>query len=296
MAGFQKLTYRGAFRNAGKCSRSIPAIPNKQITVTKNKYMATEKPKSPGKKSAPAKKKPDLKMQKVQARWTFPSEERAELGLTAGREHDEIGNLESQLASIKKDYASKIEAAENRRNQAFAKMKDGFEMREIEAIVIFNAPAKGRKSIFRYDSTKKGGKGEFVIEEPMTPGDFQQELFDAEKPGTAKGETPEFSDELIKSATEAVRKNGKASIAFLQRTFTLGYSACTRLMDKLESLGVVGPSKGSEPREIKTPPLNPVLSEDVAEKISNPPANDVEPVTKTAAQIREDLRNEMPED
>lgn len=253
------------------------------------------KPKSPGKKSAPAKKKPDLKIQKVHARWKFTGDEMAELGRLAGREQDEIGNLESQVASIKKEYASKIEAAENRRNNAFSKLKDGFEMREIDAIVLFNTPSKGRKSIFRYDGAKKGGKGDFVIEEAMTPADMQAELFDAEQPGESKGETPEFSEEQIKNATEAVRKNGKASIAFLQRTFALGYTACTRLMDKLEALNVVGPSKGSEPRDIIAPPLNPVLPEAVAEKLSNPPENDAGPV-KTAAQIREELRNEMPED
>ena len=36
----------------------------------------------------------------------------------------------------------------------------------------------------------------------------------------------------------------------LQRRFNLGYNRAGRIMDQLESSGIVGPAKGSKPREV----------------------------------------------
>jgi len=39
-------------------------------------------------------------------------------------------------------------------------------------------------------------------------------------------------------------------VSLLQRRLKLGYGRAARLMDELEDRGVVGPSKGAEPRDI----------------------------------------------
>jgi S-DNA-T family DNA segregation ATPase FtsK/SpoIIIE len=57
-------------------------------------------------------------------------------------------------------------------------------------------------------------------------------------------------DELYEEARQAVIEAGKASTAFLQRKFRIGYSRAARLLDLLEERGVIGPQDGASPREI----------------------------------------------
>jgi|GEM_PF-4035486 len=58
-------------------------------------------------------------------------------------------------------------------------------------------------------------------------------------------------DDLYEEAKQAVIEAGKASTSYLQRKLRVGYSRAGRLMDMLEENSVIGPAKGSEPREIK---------------------------------------------
>ncbi len=53
-------------------------------------------------------------------------------------------------------------------------------------------------------------------------------------------------DEVVKFVTD-IRK---ASASILQRKFKIGYNRASRLMDKLEEDGIIGPSQGSKPREV----------------------------------------------
>ncbi|MBI9051038.1 MAG: DNA translocase FtsK 4TM domain-containing protein [Anaerolineaceae bacterium] len=52
------------------------------------------------------------------------------------------------------------------------------------------------------------------------------------------------ADDLMDRAIELVRNSGKASASMLQRKLRIGYPRAARLMDELEEMGVVGPSKG----------------------------------------------------
>ncbi|TSC68219.1 MAG: DNA segregation ATPase FtsK/SpoIIIE, partial [Parcubacteria group bacterium Gr01-1014_56] len=60
----------------------------------------------------------------------------------------------------------------------------------------------------------------------------------------------EVDDSMVEEARRVVIESGKASTSFLQRKLSLGYSRAARIMDILESKGVVGPQNGSKPREI----------------------------------------------
>lgn len=58
--------------------------------------------------------------------------------------------------------------------------------------------------------------------------------------------------ELILQCVEIIRAEQKASVSQLQRRLRLGYTRAARIMDVLEKAGIVGPSKGAEPRDIPT--------------------------------------------
>jgi S-DNA-T family DNA segregation ATPase FtsK/SpoIIIE len=73
------------------------------------------------------------------------------------------------------------------------------------------------------------------------------------KPASSMNEEEEASDEdeeLIQQCIEVIRSEQKASVSLLQRRLKLGYGRAARLMDELERRGIVGPSKGAEPRDI----------------------------------------------
>ena len=57
-------------------------------------------------------------------------------------------------------------------------------------------------------------------------------------------------EELIEKCIDVIRSEAKASVSLLQRRLRLGYTRAARIMDDLESRGIVGPSKGAEPRDI----------------------------------------------
>lgn len=57
-------------------------------------------------------------------------------------------------------------------------------------------------------------------------------------------------DELLNEAIETVVRAEQASVSMLQRRFRIGYNRAARLMDMMESRGIVGPSDGSRPRKV----------------------------------------------
>lgn len=60
----------------------------------------------------------------------------------------------------------------------------------------------------------------------------------------------EAVDELLNAAIEFVIRSEKASTSLLQRQFRIGYNRAARMIDEIEARGVIGPSRGSKPREV----------------------------------------------
>jgi len=65
-----------------------------------------------------------------------------------------------------------------------------------------------------------------------------------------QGEGKAEKDELYKEARELVLARGRASTSYLQRRLAIGYNRAARIMEQLEKEGIVGPSRGSKPREV----------------------------------------------
>ena len=57
-------------------------------------------------------------------------------------------------------------------------------------------------------------------------------------------------DPLFEKAAYSVVHTQMGSIAMLQRQFSIGYNRTGRLMDQLESVGIVGPAYGAQPRDV----------------------------------------------
>ena len=57
-------------------------------------------------------------------------------------------------------------------------------------------------------------------------------------------------DEYFDDAVKMVLEVGQASVSMLQRRMRLSYTRAARIIDSMEEEGIIGPYRGSKPREI----------------------------------------------
>jgi S-DNA-T family DNA segregation ATPase FtsK/SpoIIIE len=76
---------------------------------------------------------------------------------------------------------------------------------------------------------------------------YQKEMIPTEE---AEPAVMESEDELFSDAVKLIVDMQTASVSMLQRRFRIGYSRAARLIDTMESKGIVGPYEGSKPREV----------------------------------------------
>ncbi len=68
--------------------------------------------------------------------------------------------------------------------------------------------------------------------------------------GSGKNVSVDGEDPLTTRALNLIYQEGKASASLLQRRLSVGYSRAARILDQLQSAGIIGPAQGSKPREI----------------------------------------------
>lgn len=60
----------------------------------------------------------------------------------------------------------------------------------------------------------------------------------------------EDDDPLYEKALEIVLQQGRASASYIQRRLKIGYNRASRLVELMEEKGIVGPARGSKPRDL----------------------------------------------
>lgn len=76
---------------------------------------------------------------------------------------------------------------------------------------------------------------------------IMEKMAQSDEPGD---EDFDVLDEKYEKAVDIVIKTGQASISGLQRKLRVGYNRAARMIEAMESQGIVGPSDGVKPREV----------------------------------------------
>ena len=90
----------------------------------------------------------------------------------------------------------------------------------------------------------------FIAEQKGYPQAFLLPEYSDEKDMDASGFDANDRDPLFEDAAKLIVNAQMGSTSLIQRRMKLGYNRAGRLMDQLESAGIVGPSQGSKPREV----------------------------------------------
>ncbi|MDR2655622.1 MAG: DNA translocase FtsK [Oscillospiraceae bacterium] len=78
----------------------------------------------------------------------------------------------------------------------------------------------------------------------------RQAVADKKSPLSSGGDGDEDIDGMYAKAVECVVEAGQASTSLLQRRLKLGYARAARMMDMMEERMIIGPPKGSLPRQV----------------------------------------------
>ncbi len=83
------------------------------------------------------------------------------------------------------------------------------------------------------------------------PDAFHLPEFNEDEPVGSKELDPDSRDELFSEAARLIVQNQQGSTSLLQRKLKLGYNRAGRIIDQLESAGIVGPFEGSKARDVR---------------------------------------------
>jgi S-DNA-T family DNA segregation ATPase FtsK/SpoIIIE len=79
---------------------------------------------------------------------------------------------------------------------------------------------------------------------------FKGEIDGSSSAGGFIDNRKEDGDEYLEDAAKIVVENQKGSASLLQRRLSIGYARAARILDELQNINIVGPSKDSKPREV----------------------------------------------
>jgi S-DNA-T family DNA segregation ATPase FtsK/SpoIIIE len=91
------------------------------------------------------------------------------------------------------------------------------------------------------DYVKTLGEPDYIDDEMFVDEDDESEF---------QLESVSGDDPMFEKALEIVVSSRKASASYLQRRLKIGYNRAARLVEEMESRGIVGPPNGSKPRDL----------------------------------------------
>jgi len=103
-------------------------------------------------------------------KFTFGEGEMRELGQQLARENQAVYDHRKRKKELDAELSASIEAASGRVEALTIKINNGYEMRELEVLHVFDAPRSGMKHVIRLDT------GEIIREEAMTIEERQRNL------------------------------------------------------------------------------------------------------------------------
>lgn len=124
------------------------------------------------------KKKTEPMIETIFAKHIYTEAELLEVSAELGRACKRINTLEDEKSAVSKDFASRIESAEIRRDMLIENLNNRYEMRDTECFVVFDPKNRG-KDFFKRNPD--GSQGDFVERREMTQSDFQLALPEVEK-------------------------------------------------------------------------------------------------------------------
>ena len=103
------------------------------------------------------------------------------------------------------------------------------------------------EDICSYISNQQGYISPFLL--PDTPSDGDND-------SPKEGGEQERIDPMFQQAAELIVYQQQGSTSLIQRKFAIGYNRAGRIMDQLERAGIVGPARGSKPRDVLCADIN----------------------------------------
>jgi S-DNA-T family DNA segregation ATPase FtsK/SpoIIIE len=92
---------------------------------------------------------------------------------------------------------------------------------------------------------------DFIGSQRGFPDAFHLPEFNEDEPEGSKEIDPDSRDALFAEAARLIVQNQQGSTSLIQRKLKLGYNRAGRIIDQLESAGIVGPFEGSKARDVR---------------------------------------------
>lgn len=101
-----------------------------------------------------------------------------------------------------------------------------------------------------YVDDEEIGKITRFLKEQGKPAYRDEILLAEDEEGADGSDQDEDRDEMFDEAVELVKRSGHASASFLQRHLKVGYNRAARMIENMESRGIVSPADGARPRDV----------------------------------------------
>jgi len=121
--------------------------------------------------------------------------------------------------------------------------------KRIQGVFISEAEVKRVVKFIKSQKFEDGQRHEITGKEEPASSDSRNETLGGELDAFLAGNN-EQEDSMYAAAKEEVIRAKKASASLLQRRLRVGYARAARILDELETNGVIGPADGSKPREV----------------------------------------------